>query len=99
MRRRTGFAPVLGAPWIDVCRQSHMDLFLRDSALSWWTENFFGAVILDWAYAAALLRDVPRIACESQALARRVRRAFADAGRCPHLFVLTPKEPSDGQRA
>jgi len=96
MRRRTGMAHVLGAPWIDVCRQSHMYLFLRDNALAWWRQNFFGAVILDWAYAAALLRGVPTIACASEALARRVQRAFADAGRCPELFVLTEKEPSDG---
>ena len=33
MRRRTGLAHVLGAPWIGVAEQSHLHLSLRESAL------------------------------------------------------------------
>lgn len=95
MRRRTGMAHVLGAPWIGVAEQSHIHLSLRESALRWWASGFFGAVILDWAFAPALLGGVPAVACESRGLAERVRRAFVDC-RCPELFVLKPQEPNDG---
>jgi hypothetical protein len=98
MRRRTGLAQMLGAPWIDVAEQTHLHLSLRASAWRWWASGFFGTVILDWALATALLRDVPAIGCDSEALALRVRRAFAEAGRCPDLFVLEPQEPGNGHR-
>jgi hypothetical protein len=87
MRRRCGEARLLGADWIGRARDLDKPLNLFNDAFAWLAGDGCGAVILDWRAAPRELADLKGLLCQSEALAHRVARAFAQPVPLPPLYV------------
>lgn len=88
MRRRLGTARVLGADSIEDARFFHRPLTLFTDVAGWLAGHGRGAVILDWRAAPRELADLDAVLCQSEALAARVTRAFAQPVPLPPLYFL-----------
>lgn len=94
MRRRRGLGTLLGEDRLEHPLQRSKSLAVFADGLSWLAGGCKGVVILDWSDAIQLA-DMPALICESEALAERVRRAFAaEDYSAPPIFVPSgqPKE-------
>ncbi len=87
MRRRRGEARVLGADRVERARDLDKPLTLFNDAFAWLAGAGCGAVVLDWRAAPRELADLKGLLCQSEALARRVARAFAQPVPLPPLYV------------
>lgn len=88
MRRRKGLGTLLGQGERDYAVQHGKSLAVFADGISWIANDGKGVVILDWRDAPFQLADVPSLTCESEALAVRLRRAFADdVYSAPPIFV------------
>lgn len=95
MRCRRGLGTLLGQDRLDNALQYGKPLSVFADGLAWRAAGAKGVVILDWSDATVLLADVPALLCESEALALRLRQAFArEVFAAPPIFVSSgqPKE-------
>ncbi len=91
MRRRTGAAALLNDRAVDLARDAHRPLRLYEDGYAWLAARCHGAVVLDWPRAVPRLAEAPGLVCDSEALARRVMRAFERPLPLPPLFApLSP---------
>jgi hypothetical protein len=91
MRRRTGEAALLNDRAVDLARDAHRPLRLHEDGYAWLAARCHGAVVLDWPRAVPRLAEAPGLVCDSEALARRVLRAFERPLPLPPLFApLSP---------
>jgi hypothetical protein len=88
VRTRKGIAPVLGHEWIDDAKLGLEPLKVFDDVFSWLRGRCRGVVVLDFDAAPRLLRDVPSLHCESQAMADCLIEAFE--WPLPYPPVLVP---------
>lgn len=92
MRLRRGDVHFLGHDSIMRAYDLGEPLMLFEHGLSWVRHGCVGAVIVDWTRVAYWLGHVRAIACETAALANRVRAAFARPIPLPDLYVGQPEE-------
>lgn len=94
MRCRRGLGTLLGEDRLDNALRYGKPLSVFADGLSWLAAGRTGVVILDWS-DIILLADAPALLCESEALAFRLRQAFArEVFAVPQIFVSSgqPKE-------
>jgi hypothetical protein len=92
LRTRRGEADLLGHDALEAAGLHGKPLDLYADPWSWLRHDCRGATIVNWRAAPSLLRNVPRIRCESTQLAERVDQAFARPIPCPPLLVFSPKQ-------
>jgi hypothetical protein len=95
MRRRVGDAVLLGADRIEHARELGRPLPVFADAWSWLCGGCLGIVILDFSRVALLLRDVPALSVQTDALAVRLKQAFECPLPLPPMFVPSAKEFAD----
>lgn len=94
MRRRRGLGTLLGEDRLDNALRYGKPLPVFADGLAWRAAGCTGVVVLDWR-DLVLLADAPALLCESDALALRLRQAFArEVFTAPPIFVPSgqPKE-------
>jgi hypothetical protein len=87
MRTRRGIAQVLGHDWIEDACLGLQPLAVYADALSWLRNKCRGVVVIDWTAAPRLLRDVPALHCESEAVAAALTQAFERPSPYPPILV------------
>jgi hypothetical protein len=93
MRRRKGLGTLMGEDSIDAAVRCGRVMPVFADGVSWLAHGCQGVVILDWDDAAWQLADIAAFACETEALALRLKRAFADgSGGTPSIFVPAGKQ-------
>ena len=97
MHRRTGEAVLLNDRAVDLACDAGRPLSLHADACAWLAARCHGAVVLDWARAVPRLAEAPGLACASEALARRVMRAFERPVPLPPLFAPLTEETANDQ--
>jgi hypothetical protein len=92
MRTRRGVATFLGGDNVELAADNEWPLFLYENGWSWIRNRCRGAVIVDWRLAPHRLTHMRAIACETPALAGRLRRFFERPLPLPDLTIVPPKE-------
>jgi len=87
MRTRRGIAQVLGFDWIEDACLGLQPLAVHADALSWLRHGCRGIVVIDWTAAPRLLRDVPALHCENEAVAAALQQAFERPAPYPPIHV------------
>jgi len=82
---RHGAARALGEDWIDRAILHRTPLALFSDPLHWLMAGRHGAVVLDWRKAPFLFDGVEAVACDSPALASRVRSATHQMTKRPQI--------------
>lgn len=90
MRTRLGIARLLGEETIERARRLDRPVLIFNDPLAWLCSHCCGVVIVDWRCAPFRLADVPGLVCQSEMLARRLKRAFDNPQPLPPLFVPQP---------
>jgi hypothetical protein len=86
---------LLGADRIEHARELGRPLPVFADAWSWLCGGCLGIVILDFSRVALLLRDVPALSVQTDALAVRLKQAFECPLPLPPMFVPSAKEFAD----
>ena len=87
IRTRCGVATLLGQPWLDLGRATGVAARMFADPIEWLRNKGHGAVLLDMRAACFALADVPRLACETDRLARQIDNAMRQPPHLPQLFV------------
>jgi hypothetical protein len=93
---RHGAARALGEDWIDRAILHRTPLALFSDPLRWLMAGRRGTVVLDWRKVSFLLNGVEAVACDSPALASRIRAATRRMARPPKSYRVPQmrEEPS-----
>ena len=90
MRTRKGIASVLGHEWIERAVSNMDGLTVFDDVFRWLRGRCRGVVVIDWKDAPRLLREVPRLKCQSRRTADLLAQAFERP--LPYPPILLPPE-------
>lgn len=86
-RTLRGVCTVLGSDHLDRARWGDQPARFYADPIAWFANGRDGAVVVDWRAARIQLADLPGIACDDEATARRIDDALRVPVDLPPIFV------------
>lgn len=86
-RTLLGVCTILGSDHLDSARHRDRPARLYADPIDWYANRRDGAVVVDWRAARIKLSDLPGIACDEEATARRIDEALRVPMNLPPIFV------------